>query len=108
MLQRKNGYQRIIKAIEVPIKFLYAFFKALLKTLFLDLFRNIKKETIYTFNEVERMKIKEELETRKLLNLVNERLRRVERLLYSIFHDTEYIKRDKGKYDLKDLGKEVK
>ncbi|MEK6937117.1 MAG: hypothetical protein AABW58_03535 [Nanoarchaeota archaeon] len=54
------------------------------------------------------MKIKQELETKHLLNLVNERLKRVERLVYSIFNDPDYIKRDKGKHDLKELEKETK
>ncbi len=108
MQQRKNGYQKILQTLLVPIKFLYAFIKAVLKTVFLDLFRNIKKETIYTFNKEERMKIKQELETKNLVNLVNERLKRVERLIYSIFHDPDYIKRDKGKHDLKELEKEAK
>ena len=108
MRQKKNGYQKIIKVILVPIKFIYALLKGILKTIFLDLIRNIKKEVIYCFNEVERMKIKEELETKKLVNLINERLKRIERLVYSMFHDSEYIKRDKGKDDLKELEKSIK
>ena len=108
MSQKNNGYQKIIRLIVVPVKFLYSLIKGILKTLFLDLFRNIKKEVIYTFDEVERMKIKEELETKKVISSINERLKRIERLVYSIFHDPEYVKRDKGKDDLKELTKDVK
>ena len=54
------------------------------------------------------MKLKQEIETKNLLNLVNERLKRIERLVYSIFHDPDYIKRDKGKHDIKELEKETK
>ncbi len=108
MQSRKNGYQKAAQIALIPVRFLYAFLKAVLKTIFLDLFRNIKKETIYTFNKEEKMKIKQELETKHLLNLVNERLKRVERLVYSIFNDPDYIKRDKGKHDLKELEKETK
>ncbi|MBS3171642.1 hypothetical protein J4449_03460 [Candidatus Woesearchaeota archaeon] len=54
------------------------------------------------------MRIKQELETKKFIDIVNERLKRIERLVYSIFHDPDYIKRDKGKSDLKDLEKEAK
>ena len=107
MQQKKNGYHKLIKVIVVPSKFIYALIKGILKTIFLDLFRNIKKEIIYTFNEVERKKIKTELETEKLVDLINERLKRIERLIYSMFNDPEYIKRDKGKTDLKELTKEV-
>ncbi len=108
MSQRKTGYQKIIQAIIVPIKFLFALIKAILRTLFLDLFINMKKEVVYMFNEAEKKKIKEEIETKKLVDLINERLKRIERLVYSMFHDPEFIKRDKGKADLKDLGKEIK
>ncbi len=109
MQQKKNGYQKtLIQVIIVPIKFLYSLTKGIIKTLFVDLFVNIKKETIYTFNKVERDRIKTEIETRKLIDLVNERLKNVERLVYSIFNDPDYIKRDKGKTDLKELGKEIK
>ena len=108
MQYKNNGSQRIVGILLIPVKFLYALTKAILKTITLDFFRNIKKETIYTFNKEERMKIKQELETRNLLNLVNERLKRVERLVYSIFNDPDYAKRDKGKHDLKELEKEIK
>ena len=108
MQYKNNGFQKIIGILLIPIKFFYALIKAILKTITIDLFRNIKKETIYTFNKEERMKIKQELETRNLLNLVNERLKRIERLVYSIFNDPDYVKRDKGKHDLKELEKEVK
>lgn len=109
MQQKKNGYQKtLIQVIIIPIKFLYSLIKGIIKTVFIDLFVNIKKETIYTFDKVERDKIKTEIETRKLTELINERLKRTERLLYSIFNDPDYIKRDKGKADLKELGKEIK
>ena len=109
MQQQKLGYQKILmKLIVVPSKFFFALVKAILKTLFLDLFINIRKEVLYSFNPMEKNKIKSEIDTRKLVDLVNERLKRVERLIYSIFHDPEYIKRDKGKSDLKELGKELK
>lgn len=109
MQQKKNGYQKaIIKVILIPVKILYALIKSLLKTIFLDLPINIKKETSYAFNETERKKIKMEIENRKLLNLVNERLKRIERLVYSVFNDSAYIKRNEGKQDLKELEKEIK
>lgn len=109
MQQKKLGYQKILtKAIVVPAKFLYALIKAIFKTLFLDLFINIKKEVIYMFNPTEKNKIRSEIETRKLLDLVNDRLKRIERLVYSIFNDPDYAKRDHGKSDLKELHKEVK
>lgn len=108
MSQKKNGYQKIIRVIKVPIKFFYALIKAILKTLFVDLFKNIKNEVTYTFNELEKNKIKYKIETEKMIDLINERLKRIERLVYSIFNDPEYIKRDKGKADIKELVKEIK
>ena len=107
MQHKKTGYQRIIPIIAVPIKFIYALVKAILKTVFLDLFINIRKCVTYEFNEMERKRIKTELETNKFIDVINERLKRIERLVYSMFNDSEYIKRDKGKDDLKELGKEI-
>ena len=109
MQQKRPGYQKtLIKLVTIPSRFLYAILKAILKTLFLDLFINMKKEVIYIFNPMERDKIKSEIETKRLLDLVNDRLKRIERLVYSIFSDPEYIKRDHGKSDLKELGKDLK
>ena len=97
MSQKNNGSRKILKILLIPLKLIYSLLKAVLKTIFLDLFRNIKKETIYAFNKEEKMRIKQELETKKFIDIVNERLKRIERLVYSIFHDPDYIKRDKEK-----------
>lgn len=89
-------------------EFIYYFIKAIFKTAFVDLFINIKKAFVYSFNKEERFKIKRNLEDSKMIKLINERLKRVERLLYSIFEDSEYIKSDRGKSDLKELKEERK
>lgn len=89
-------------------EFIYYFIKAIFKTIFIDLFVNIKNAFIFSFNKEERFKIKRELEDTKMVKLINERLKRVERLLYSIFEDGSYVKSDRGKSDLNELKKETK
>lgn len=92
----------------IPFKVFYLFFIAVLKTVFVDLFVNIKNSWVYTFNPEEREKMKRKLEAEKMVKLLTERLKIIERLLYSVFEDPSYIKSDKGKYDLKQLKKEAK
>lgn len=92
----------------IPFKVVYLFFIAVIKTVFVDLFINIKQFWVYTFNPEERDKMKRKLEAEKMVKLLTERLETLERLLYSVFEDPSYTKSDKGKYDLKQLKKEVK
>ena len=80
----------------------------ILKTVTIDLFRNIKKAWLYSFYPEERKKMKRELEAKKKLELMNERLKIIERLIYAIVEDSSYLKSDKGKYDIKQLKKDVK
>jgi len=92
----------------IPFKLLNIIGIAILKTIFVDIFINLKHAWIYTFNPEERDKMKRKLEAEKMAKLLNERVKTVERLLYSVFEDPSYTKSDKGKYDLKQLKKEVK
>ena len=91
----------------IPFKVFYLFFVAVIKTVFIDLFLNIKQFWVYTFNPEERDKMKRKLEAEKLVKVLDDRLKTVERLLYSVFEDPSYTKSNKGKYDLKQLKKEA-
>jgi hypothetical protein len=79
-----------------------------MKTIFIDIFKNIKLAWIYTFNPEKRNQINREMEASKLAQLLDERLKVVERLLYAVYSDPEYIKTNKGKSDLTELKKGVK
>ncbi len=92
----------------VPFKLVNIVVVTVLKTVFVDTFINFKHSWIYTFKPEERDKMKRKLESEKMAKLLNDRLKTVERLLYSVFEDPSYTKSDKGKYDLKQLKKEVK
>lgn len=81
---------------------------SILKAVFVDIFKNIKQGLTYSFNPEEKDKIKGELEMKKKIEFIDTRLKRVERLIYSVFKDPEYAKRDKGKMDVEELKKEVK
>lgn len=92
----------------IPFKLINVVLVAVLKTVFIDLFVNFKHSWVYTFNPGEREKMKRKLESEKMVKLLDERLKSVERLLYSVFEDPSYTKSNKGKYDLKQLKKEMK
>ncbi len=81
---------------------------AVLKTIFVDLFKNIRLYIIMATNKEEREKIRRKLDMEKEIKLLNIRLKVVERLLYSVFNDPSYTKRDEGKIDMDDLEKEAK
>lgn len=99
---------KTINTLLIPIKLLKILVVAVLKTVFVDFFINIKNSWIYVFNPEEREKMKRKLEAEKMVNLLKERVAILERLLYSVFEDPSYTKSDKGKYDLKKLKGEVK
>ena len=62
----------------------------------------------YYFDSKKRKQVKRELATEKMVKLLDEKVKRLERLLYSVFEDPEYVKSNRGKDDLKELGKNVK
>ncbi len=68
----------------------------------------MKTAKTYAFNPEEKLKIKRELESQKRIDVMNEKLLRVERLLYGIYEDPEYAKSERGKSDLKELQKEIR
>ncbi len=81
---------------------------AIFKTFTVSLYKNIKRGVIFAMRPEERNKLKRDLKYEKMAGLLDERVRRAERLLYSMFEDMEYQKSNKGKNDLKELKKEVK
>ncbi len=62
----------------------------------------------YYFDAKKRKQIKRELAMEKVVGILDEKVKRLERLLYSVFEDPEYAKSNRGKHDLKELGKNVK
>ena len=81
---------------------------SILFTLTVSLYKNLKTNYKTTLNPELKEQIKRELETEKMVKLLNEKIKTVERLVYGILEDPEYMKSDKGKYDIKQLKKEVK
>jgi len=90
------------------ILFIIYIILAVLKTIFIDTFKNIHYFSLKIINPEKAKTMKEELKTKHLLELFDERLKRLERLLYGIVEDASYIKRPKGKYDIKNLKREIK
>ena len=99
---------KVTKVLVIPFKLANIIITVVLKTIFIDIFVNFKQAWIYAFNPEEYKKMKHKLEAEKKVNLLDERLKTVERLLFSIFEDPSYTKSEKGKYDLKQLKGEAK
>ena len=97
--------------LEIPktiIKLVNILVISTFKTIFLDFPKNIKDRYVYSFNMEKRKQIQYEADTKKKLEFLTGKVKRLERLVYSIFNDPEYTKKDSGKIDLKELEKEVK
>ena len=101
MKANRNLPKTLVKLISVLITSIF-------KTIFIDFPKNLKEKHTYSFDVEKRKQIKQELETTKKMGLMDDRLKRVERLIYSVYEDPEYTKRDSGKQDVKELTKEVK
>lgn len=88
--------------------FIYYFIIMIFYTLSVSLYKNMKKAKTYAFNPEEKNKIKRELESQKRLDILNDRVKRVERLLYAVYEDPNYAQSERGKSDLKELHKDTK
>jgi len=96
------------KTLLIPFKVIYFIFIAIVHTIFIDLPKNIKLAFTYTFNPEKRKELSRKVEQEKMIKLLKEKTERLERLIYAIMQDSEYLKSDKGKIDQKELKKEVK
>lgn len=96
------------KTLLIPFKVIYLVIIAVVHTIFIDLPKNIKMAAVYSFNPEKRKEINRKVEQEKLVKLLKEKIERLERLLYSIINDSEYLKSDRGKIDQKELKKEIK
>jgi len=92
----------------VFFRLVYYFFFYIFKTIFIDLFANLRFAFIFAFNPHEKEKIKRELESDKMIRLMNEKIKVLERIVYAMNEDAEYLKSDRGKFDLKSLKGNVK
>lgn len=100
-MKAQNLPKTILKLISVLVMSVF-------KTTFIDFPKNIKEKHTYSFNVEKRKQLKQELEITKKVGLMEDRVKRLERLIYSVFEDPEYTKRESGKQDVKELTKEVK
>ena len=89
-------------------RFIWLLIKGLMQWLFVDLFRNVRLAVKYARNPAEESKVNRELDAQKKLEVHDERIERVERLVYGVYNDTEYSKSAKGQHDLKILKERVR
>lgn len=84
----------------------------LLLTLFQSItvcfYRQLLYNRDYYFDAEKRKRIKRELAVEKMVKLLLEKVRRLERLVYAVYEDPSYAASDRGKDDLKELHKELK
>lgn len=98
----------MLKYITKGLNAVFAVLLAIGKTLTVDLYNNTRNYTKMALNKEELMKMKHKLETEKRLELVEDRLKVTERLLYSVFEQPDYTKTKEGESDMKELSKHAK
>ncbi|MEA3378939.1 MAG: hypothetical protein U9Q69_04855 [Nanoarchaeota archaeon] len=99
---------RLIKFTKKFFSLLIGIVIALVKSLTIDLFRNAKLYFKLSTDKEEKEKIKKHLDIAKRQEVIEERLERIERLVYAVYNDPSYGKRNEGEYDLKHLKEEIK
>lgn len=102
---KKNKFAKFLGKIFRGIWFIV---KGLFKWLFVDLFRTVRLAVKYAKNPGENKKVNRDLDANKKLEVHDERIERVERLVYSVYNDPEYSKSEKGQHDLKVLKERVR
>ena len=90
------------------LKFIYILFYSIFKSLTLDIIKNFKHAWKYNYDDDYRNRIKHKMKIEKQLGDLQERTKILERIVYSISEDPNYLKTDKGKADLRDLKRSVK
>jgi hypothetical protein len=107
MKKRNQSGKRFISFIGKTLYATFNIFVAIGKTLTIDLTKNIHLYFIMAIDKQEREKIRRKLDVEKNQELIDDRLKRIERLVYAVYNDATYAKRNEGKYDLKELKKET-
>lgn len=102
-----NPTIQFIKIIGKVLNAIFSVIVAVLKTVFVDLPKNVVMYFKMATNKEEREKITKKLEVEKRQEVMDDRLGRVERLVYAVYNDPTYAKRKEGEYDLKKLKGEI-
>ncbi|MFH0798080.1 MAG: hypothetical protein V1906_01570 [Candidatus Woesearchaeota archaeon] len=102
-----NPIIQFIKFIGKVLNAIFSVVVAVLKTVFADLPKNVVMYFKMATNKEEREKITRKLEMEKKQELMDDRLGRVERLVYAVYNDPAYAKRKEGEYDIKKLKGEI-
>ncbi|MBT3324366.1 hypothetical protein HN681_03335 [archaeon] len=96
MKKKKKHFGKLILFVGYSIK-------GLLKLLFVDSFKMIKRSYSYAKNPEKKLMLNRELELEKKVKVQEKKIKRLERLVYSIFNDPDYVNSDKGKNDVKEI-----
>ncbi len=82
--------------------------KSLLKLIFVDSFKIIKRSYIYAKNPEKKLMLNRKLEVEKKVEVQEQKIKRLERLVYSVFNDPDYSNSDKGRNDIKEIRRGLK
>ena len=90
------------------LKALGVLFLSFGQTLTVGFYRQLLLNRDYYFDAQKRKAIKREVALEKMVKILSEKVKRLERLVYAVYEDPSYSSSDRGRDDIKELGKSVK
>ena|SRR3989344_4665463 len=100
----KKGQNIIIKMLKLFKIIVWS----IIKTIFVSFPQTIKFQWKYNYDPDFKDQIDRKMEAEKIIKDLKERIQLLERIVYSINEDIDYLKSDKGIYDMKELKKRAK
>ena len=96
------------KAVGKTAKFIWLLTKGGAKLLFVDSMRVVRDSYHFAKYPEKKLRLDRKLEVEKRVDHHEQRVKRMERLVYSMFNYPSYSKSNKGQDDLKELERKVK
>ena len=90
------------------LKFFKIVIWSIIKTIFISFPQNIKFQWKYSYDPDFKDQVDRKMKSEKIIKDMKERIQLLERIVYSINEDIDYLKSDKGIYDMKELKKRTK
>ncbi len=100
MTKKKSGFAQFLGTCA---RFVWFAFVKLLRWLFIDSFRTLKEAYDFARHPEKKEMIDRKLDVEHRVELQEDKIKRLERLVYAVYQDPSYSKSDKGQHDLKQI-----
>ncbi|MDP3918927.1 MAG: hypothetical protein Q8Q35_03445 [Nanoarchaeota archaeon] len=98
---------KIAKFLGTSARFAWFATTKISKLIFIDSFKTLAEAYNHARHPEEKLMLDRKLEADKKADLNQDKIKRLERLMHSVYNDPTYSKSDKGQDDLKQLRRDV-